>query len=185
MLLQQFFALGHGGIEIGAGHEGAIVVLEAVHGDVHHGRLDGSQLVEGNIERIAAVVFTDADTVEIFRIDEQGYGYLFGGEEGKNGEDGGIAVVAGKGCILGSTESVVRQPMVHLGEGNEGILTFELLYLMFEIVGGCPVLPLTERRVKGVRYTMEHEHFDRSKGELCESTVYFVKQSCGGHGHVD
>ena len=134
---------------------------------------------------MAAVVFADADTVEIFRIDEQGYGYLFGGEERKNGENGGIAVVAGKGGILGSTESVVRQPMVYLGEGNEGILTFELLYLMFEIVGGCPVLPLTERRVEGVRYAMEHKHFDRSKGELCESTVYFVKQPCSGHWHLD
>ena len=156
-----------------------------MHGDVHHGRLYSRQLVEGNIEWIAAVVFTDADAVEIFWIDEQGQGYLFGGEEGENGENGGIAVVAGEGCILGSAESVVRQPMVYLGKGNEGILTFELLYLMFEIVGGRPVLPLTERRVEGVRYAMEHKHLDRSKGELCESTVYFVKQPCSGHWHLD
>ena len=160
-------------------------MLEAVHGDVHQGRLYGSQLVEGDVAGMAAVVFADADAVEIFWIDEQGYGYLFGGEERKNGENGGIAVVAGKGGILGSAESVVRQPMVHFGEGDEGVLAFELLYLMFEIVGGRPVLPLTERRVEGVRYAMEHKHFDRSKGELCESTVYFVKQPCSGHWHVN
>ena len=82
MLLQQFFALGHGGIEICARHECTIIVCEAMHGDVHHGRLDGRQLVEGNVAGVAAVVLTDADTVEIFWIDEQGYRYLFGGEEG-------------------------------------------------------------------------------------------------------
>ena len=64
--------------------------------------------------------------------------------------------------------------MVHFGEGDEGVLAFELLYLMFEIVGGRPVLPLTERGVEGVRYAMEHKHLDRSKGELREPVVDFV-----------
>ena len=47
-------------------------MLEAMHGDVHHGRLYSRQLVEGDVAGVAAVVFADADAVEIFWIDEQG-----------------------------------------------------------------------------------------------------------------